>query len=168
MLTPLRAEVNALLADTPVRRKPALRRSSAPDALLATDLPHAADAQAVEGFLRRAEAMGWHVYAAQNGWLLMDKPVPVPAWSMPETAGHCGCCISLLQRHPEAGEAGGYIREVVRAEEAGAGDFIRLCERMHAEFAAMLRQHQPLPGALLPYLAHACMMHGQAIDERKE
>ena len=75
MLTPLRAEVNALLADTPVRRKPALRRSSVPDALLATDLPHAADAQAVEGVLRRAEAMGWHVYAAQNGWLLLDKPV---------------------------------------------------------------------------------------------
>ena len=45
MLRALRAQVNAALAEVPVRRRPALRRSDAPDALLATDLPHAAEAE---------------------------------------------------------------------------------------------------------------------------
>ena len=75
MLRELRAQVNALLADTPVRRKPALRRSDAPGALLATDLPHAADEAATADFIARAEAAQWSVRRAENGWLLLDKPV---------------------------------------------------------------------------------------------
>lgn len=156
MLTPLRAEVNALLARTTVQRRPALRRSDAPDALLATDLPYAAEAMAVADFISRAEAAGWYVKRAANGWLLLDKPVPVPGVDMPASAsGECGCCLSLLARHPGDGGAAGLIREVVRAEEAGAIAFERLCGDLHARFAAMLRLHQPLPGALTPYLIHA-------------
>lgn len=156
MLSPLRAEVNALLAQTPVRRKPALRRSDAPEALLATDLPFAAEDGAVADFIAMAEAAGWHIGRADNGWLLLDKPVPAPSADMPAQAeGECGCCISLLARHPDGGDAAELIREVVRAEEAGVRAFEQLCIRLHEDLAARLRCHQPLPGALLPYLAHA-------------
>lgn len=168
MLKPLRAEMNALLAETPVRRKPALRRSSLPEALLATDLPYAAEKQDTVDFIRRAEALGWRISAAENGWLLLDKPVPAPDCAVPELQGPCGCCLSLLTRHQEPGDARVYIREVIRAEEAGAGELIRLCERLHAGLAAMLRRHQPLPGELLPYLAHACQTHRETIDKRKD
>lgn len=168
MLKPLRAEVNALLEAVLGRRKPALRRATVPEALLATDLPHAADAPAVEAFIRQAEKLGWRVCLAENGWLLLDKPVPVPTGDIPALPGRCGCCLSLLQRHPETGDARPYIREAVRAEEAGVGDLIRLCERMHAEFAAMLRLHRPLPGELLPYLARACRTHRGEIEKRKD
>lgn len=156
MLSVLRAEVNVLLAKTPVRRKPALRRADAQGALLATDLPHAADDTATADFIARAELSAWQVSRAENGWLLLDKPVPAPQTTIPALAeGECGCCISLLARHPEDGTAAEMIRECVRAEEAGKQTFERFCGSLHARLAAMLRQHQPLPGALLPYLAHA-------------
>lgn len=157
MLTPLRAEVNALLEQIEVRRKPALRRSDSAGALLATDLPLAADESAVEAFVMSAEDCGWHVRQADNGWLLLDKPVPVPDVAMPsKMAGECGCCLSLLLRHPEDGDASELIREVVRAEEAGKTPFRRFCTALHNRLAAMLRLHQPLPGGLTPYLVHAC------------
>ncbi len=156
MLTALRAEVNALLAATPVRRKPALRRSDAPDALLATDLPFAADADAAADFIERAASAGWRVRTAENGWLLLDRDVPVPADAIPaEAPGECGCCLSLLARHPQDGDAGEMIRRVVKAQEAGWRTFERLCGQLHAELAEMLRLHEPLPGALIPYLAYA-------------
>ena len=165
MLTPLRAEVNALLAETPVRRKAALRRSDAPDALLATDLPYAAAPADAADFIERAEAAGWAVNRAENGWLLLDKPVPVPVASVPERAeGACGCCLSLLLRHPDDGSARELIRELVRAEEAGNVAFERFCTALHSHLAALLRLRQPLPGALLPYLAHA---YATIADRRK-
>lgn len=155
MLTPLRAEVNLLLAATPSRRKPALRRSDVQDALLATDLPLAADAEDVRRFVSAAEEAGWQVEPADNGWLLMDKPVPVPDAEIPMAVGECGCCLSLLLRHPEDGEAAVLIREIVRAAEAGLQPFERLCARIHRELAAMLRRREPLPGAIVPYLSRA-------------
>lgn len=165
MLTALRAEVNALLEQTPVKRKPALRRSDAPHALLATDLPFAAEREAMDAFVIRAESAGWRVFAAPNGWLLMDKEVPVPACDLPANAeGPCGCCLSLLARHHEGGEADVMIRQVVRAQEAGWREFDRLCERLHADFAQRLRCHQPLPGALLPYMAYAW----QTLSDRRK
>ncbi len=156
MLRALRAELNALLADTPVRRKPALRRSDVSGALLATDLPFASEADDAADFCRRAQAAGWQVRVADNGWQLLDKAPPVPQTAVPQEAqGECGCCLSLLLRHPETGEADETIRRVLRAEEAGWRAFDRLCAQLHAELAAMLRCRQPLPGALTPYLAHA-------------
>ena len=71
MLTPLRREMQALLATVPVRRKPALRRSDAPEALLATDLPLAAEEAAVADFTALAENAGWTVLR-RGDWLLMD------------------------------------------------------------------------------------------------
>ena len=156
MLKMLREQVNAALTDVPVRRRPALRRSDAPDALLATDLPLAADAEAVQRFMAVLTARGWRIRVAENGWLLLDTEVPVPAMCTVSAAGECACCLSILQRHPENGAAENMLRAVVKAAEAGRQPFERLCGQLHAELAAMLRRHEPLPGALIPYLSYAC------------
>lgn len=156
MLRQLRQQVSDALSAVPVRRKPALRRSDAPDALLATDLPLAAEHDAVTAFTARMTTLGWRVWPAANGWLLLDAPVPVPDTSacvLPE--GECGCCISLLLRHPEEGDAADMIRAVVKAAEAGCQPFERLCVQLHGRLAAMLRLHQPLPSSLLPFLYRA-------------
>lgn len=156
MLRELRAQVNALLADTPVRRKPALRRSDAPGALLATDLPYAADEAATADFIARAEAAQWSVRRAENGWLLLDRPVPMPdAPEMTDYQGECGCCLWLLRQHPDNGDAAEMIRQLVRAQEKGPAEIERFCGALHASLAAMLRRGEALPGSLAPYLAAA-------------
>lgn len=156
MMKSLRAEVNGVLLAASCRRKPALRRSDAPTALLATDLPLAADADTVGEAVRRLTTLGWRVWPAENGWLLLDTPVPSPEAAIPRTlAGECGCCISILLRHPEDGAATELIRALVKAEEAGRQPFERFCTHLHGELAARLRRREPLPGALLPYLCRA-------------
>lgn len=160
MLTSLRAQVNAALAEVPVQRRPALRRSDDPCALLATDLPLVTDADELSRFVRRLEAMGWRVQTAPNGWLLLDRDVPVPELVQAQAPeGECGCCISLLQRHQEGGAANDLIRSLVKATEAGKQPFERFCAGLHARLAALLRQRQPLPDALLPYLCSAYSRH---------
>lgn len=155
MLSALRREVQAALEELDVRRKPALRRSDNPGALLATDLPQAAERAETERFIARITAMGWRVWTSE-GWLLLDKAVPVPEGYAPHlTEGAVGCCISLLRRHA-AGEAdAGSIRAVVKAAESGRPALERLCEQLHREWAAALREHRNLPGGLLPYLCRA-------------
>jgi hypothetical protein len=98
---------------------------------------------------------GWTV-CERNGWLLLDAAIPTPEYAVPTApTGECGCCISLLLRHPEDAPAGDYIRSIVKAADAGRQPFERLCGQLHGELAAQLRQHQPLPGKLLPYLCAA-------------
>ena len=155
MLTGLRQQVQAVLYAVPATRKPALRRSDAPDALFATDLPLIAQEDAVRTFIADMEAAGWRV-RKHNGWLTLDAPVPVPDHTIPTAlAGESGCCISLLLRHRDDAPAEDFIREAVKAADAGRLPFERLCVRLHGEFAARLRRHEPLPGALLPYLCYA-------------
>ena len=155
MLTALRQQVQGMLYAVPTQRKPALRRSDALDALFATDLPLIADADAISGFVAEMERHGWTVRPL-NGWLMLDAPVPAPEAAIPAVlTGECGACISLLLRHPEDAPAEAFIRAVAKAAEAGRQPFERLCVQLHGEFAARLRAHQPLPGALLPYLCRA-------------
>lgn len=155
MLKPLRMQVQLLLADVPARRKPALRRSDEPNALLATDLPLIADDAAVTGFVRAAETLGWRT-RMHRGWLLLDAPVPAPECDVPvRLQGSCGCCLSLLLRHREEAPAEDLIRAVVKAADAGRQPLERLCGQLHGELAARLRRHEPLPGALIPYLSQA-------------
>ncbi len=151
-------QVQSALYAVPAKRKPALRRSDLPDALFATDLPLVAEAEAVAAFCAQMAQMGWRT-GMHNGWLTLDAPIPVPEHVIPAApAGECGCCISLLLRHPDAAPAEDFIRAVVKAADAGRQPFERLCMSLHGEFAARLRQHAPLPGALLPYLCHAYQM----------
>lgn len=155
MLTGLRAQVQRVLYAVPAKRKPALRRSDAVDALFATDLPLIAEADDVRAFVADMEARGWTVHE-RNSWLTLDAPVPVPDTEAPlDMKGECGCCISLLLRHPDEAPAEDAIRAVAKAVDAGRQPFERLCAQLHADFAARLRNHQPLPGTLMPYLCHA-------------
>lgn len=155
MLTALRQQVQSVLYAVPASRKPALRRADAADALFATDLPLIAESEAVQGFIADMERRGWTLHE-RNGWLLLDAAVPAPEYAVPTaTAGECGCCISLLLRHPENAPAEDHIRAVVKAADAGKQPFERLCGQLHGAFAAQLRQHQLLPGKLLPYLCAA-------------
>lgn len=155
MLRALRAQVQAQFAGMTLARRPALRRSDAPDALLATDLPQLADADTLDAFCCEMARRGWRCMPC-DGWLLLDAPVPAPDAYVPAVlSGACGCCISLLLRHPDQGNATEIIRRVVKAADAGRIPFERLCGQLHAEFAARLRCGLPLPGALLPYLCHA-------------
>ncbi|MGN0793076.1 MAG: hypothetical protein ACI4MG_01235 [Aristaeellaceae bacterium] len=156
MLKALRLQVNTALQSVPARRKPALRRSDAPDALLATDLPLAADANAVAAFIRALTGAGWRVWQGDNGWLLLDVPVPAPEHAPDADAdGECGCCLTLLTRHPDTADATELIRLAVKAADAGRKPFERLCAWLHGELAVRLRRKEPLPGALRPYLARA-------------
>ena len=155
MLTALRVQVQAVLYAVPAKRKPALRRSDAADALFATDLPLVAASDAVEAFCEKIADMGWRS-ELRNGWLVMDAPIPVPEYTIPANmAGACGCCISLLLRHMDDIPAAEEIRAVVKAADAGKQPLDKLCSQLHGDFARRLRQHQPLPGSLLPYLCHA-------------
>ena len=152
MLKALRAQVQTVLYAVPARRKPALRRSDEPDALLATDLTLIAQEADVAAFVQTMAAQGWRT-RLHNGWLLLDAPVPVPEAEMPrQLAGECGCCISLLARHPDDGPAEAAIRALVKAADAGRAYVERLCGQLHGELAVSLRRRSPLPGALLPYL----------------
>ena len=158
MLTGLRQQVHGVLYAVPAKRKPALRRSDAPDALFATDLPLIAEANVVRAFAADMAAQGW-IVRERNGWLTLDAAVPVPETVIPaDLVGECGCCISLLLRHPEDAPAADGIRAVVKAADAGKQPFERLCVQLHGAFAAHLREHRALPGALLPYLCHAYNM----------
>lgn len=155
MLRALRREVQALLASVSSQRKPALRRTDDPGALLATDLPGIAQPEAVEAFAAELEAWGWRAWQ-RDGWLLLDRPVPVPEWAWPEAyPGEWGCCLWLLRLHPGQEAPAGHIRALVKAQEQGREQVERLCRAWHGEFALLLRQHQPLPGGLAPYLCAA-------------
>lgn len=158
MLRPLRETAQAALQATPATRRPALRRSDNPDALLATDLPLLVDEAAVEAFREHMTALGWRVWKAGD-WLLMDAAVPVPEARVPgELSGEPGCCVSLLLRHPEGAHDSASIRAVLKAAESGWPTLERLCALWHAEWSAALREHRNLPGGVLPYLCRAIDM----------
>lgn len=158
MLTALRTQVQGVLYAVPSKRKPALRRSDAPDALFATDMPLVVEETAVRAFMAEMTRLGWTV-SERNGWLTLDTAVPAPKYQVPETlTGECGCCISLLLRHPDTAPEADVIRAVVKAADAGKLPFERLCSQLHGEFAARLRRHEALPGALLTYLCRAYEM----------
>ena len=155
MLTALRAEIQAALEEIPASRKPALRRSDDPDALLATDLPQVAGSADVARWKARLAKDGWRAWE-KGGWLLLDADVPAPAYRLPgDRRGELGCCVSMLLRHPEGGADRRAVRAVVKAAESGRPALEKLCGLLHAEWAQALREHRNLPGGLLPYLCRA-------------
>ena len=155
MLRALRQQVQGHLAGVKTARKPALRRTDDPDALLMCDLPRIAEKENMAVFIRAMEADGWRVREIP-GWLLLDHDVPVPqAERVDDAPGESGCCAWLLQKHPGDAPAQGHIRALVKAAEQGSDKVERLCRQWHGEFAACLREHKPLPGGVLPYLQAA-------------
>lgn len=153
MLKPLRQAAQEQLSAVPASRRPALRRCNDAGALLATDLPLIATRDAVQALTGRMEQLGWR-WRLVRGWLLLDADIPVPPWRVPDHLhGECGCCISLLLRHPGADAPAEPLRELAKAAEAGQLE--RYCMQLHAAMAASLRRGEALPGGLLPYLCYA-------------
>ncbi len=153
MLTGLRRAVQAHLTAVPAQRKPALRRTDDPQALLMCDLPCIASGEAVAAFIAALEAEGWRV-RQEKGWLLLDHAVPAPEMIWPEEyPGESGCCLWLLRQHPGDAPAEEYIRALVKAAEVGKQRVEWLCAQWHGAFAVRLREQRPLPGGLAPYLA---------------
>ena len=165
MMTQLRCELQALFLSIPCSRPPTLRRCRHADALLATNLPFIASAEAVHHFQDACRALGWTVMQ-RDGWLLLDHPVPAPDAVVPQTLhGESGCLISLLLRHrQDNAPCGDDIRALAKACEESPAAAERLCAEMHAVWAARLRRHEPLPGRLLPYL---CFTHLICEEVRK-
>lgn len=155
MMTALRQEVQSCLARISCQRKPALRRTDDPAFLLMTDLPQAASPESVSAFSADLRLRGWTVQETP-GWLLLDCPIPPPAHTLPSIfPGEAGCCLWLLCQHPGHGAPPEMIRALAKAAECGPTGVERLCKAWHRQFAALLRQHQALPGGLLPYLCTA-------------
>ena len=141
----LRQELQKLLAGTPYTRTPALRRSLREDFLYASDLPQAADRDAVESFLRKAREAGWHA-SETEGWIQLDK-VPQDPPEFPGIPGpEAKCCASLLRRHPGPRRTSERERRMLyKAAEESAGARETVCGKLHREWAADLRTHRPLP-----------------------
>ena len=155
MISALRGELRQLLAAVPATRTPTVRRCDSPDALLATNLPFLADEAAIAQFTCAAQQSGWTV-TQQNGWLLLDHPVPAP--DMPPPAhfgGESGCLLHLLMRHPEEhAPCEADIRALAKAADESPAQAERLCAAMHRLWAERLRRREPLPGGLMPYLLY--------------
>ena len=153
MLTALRHACQAHLLQAEAVRKPALFRSAAPDALLATDLPLVAPPERVATFCRDMAAEGWSI-REEKGWLVLDHPVPPPPMrAVTDFSGEAGCCLWLLLHHPDPDCPAEWVRALVKAAEQSGRQLETCCAQLHAAYAARLRLHQPLPGALLPLLA---------------
>ena len=155
MISSLRGELRQLLAAVPTSRTPAVRRCDSPDALLATNLPFLADEAAIAQFTAAAQQNGWTV-TLQNGWLLLDHPVPAPEMPPPaHFGGESGCLLSLLMRHPQDhAPCESDIRALAKAADESPAQAERLCAAMHRTWAERLRRHEALPGGLAPYLLY--------------
>ena len=143
----LRKELQEMLAAAETDRPPALRRSLREEYLYATDLPQVAAEEEVSVFRRRAEKAGWQT-EAEDGWILLDPPFT--ALQDAVNRGAYGCeakaCISLLWRHPEGRRPGQReIRMLAKAGEESPDAFEKACAALHREWAAALRQGEPLP-----------------------
>ena len=144
----LRKELNSLTVLTDGGRKPAVRRSRRDGWIYATDLPSAATGEQLEEACRKLLGSGWE-YAAENGWMLLRKPVSVPPvdWFDGPFGPEAECCRSLLERHPDR-ETGPDQRAVcilIRAGEEGAGAYEAACRKLHREWAERLRKKLKLP-----------------------
>lgn len=155
MLTALRAQLNAAMSACCPSRRPALRHAGCEGWLLCSDVPQLVQADALHALCAQLHANGWRT-AQLKGWLYFDKPVPVPQ-ADPQSLlpGEAGCVASLLRRHPGAAPCDEAIRTLCCAYDKGPVHVERCCRQLHSELAARLRQHQPLPGGLLPYIIRA-------------
>lgn len=164
LLTPYRQEALAMLSAVPAGRKPFLRRSLRPDALLTTDLPRVAAEEDLAEFILRLEAQGWT--ALRQGELLeltpaLRPPAPVEkvAWGGDRPA--LRRLHSLLSRHPAPGGGIAPLLAFLKAEEAGAQPLEALCQNLCRQCALCLRAHASLPGDLLPYVRYALAKEGK-------
>ena len=144
--SPLRQELLDLFFALPLRRAPALRRSSRADWLFATDLPSCAAPEDCSAFLCLSEEKGWQAQT-ESGWMELRKPgILLPAeWFAEPADGEAACLGSLCARHPEREEAPEAVFRLIKAREEGPAAWEEACRALHGECARRLRLHLPLP-----------------------
>ena len=147
----LRREAEAVLLSAAAVRRPALRRALPPEWLLATDLPQLAEEGTVAAMCSALEQRGWRTHLS-GGWLLLDCLPPLPRGAQPQLTGEAACVAELLRRHPSDLQDRAALRQLLKASEQGMSALEKVCAALHRQYAQALRQHQPLPGALLPWL----------------
>lgn len=164
LLTPYRRRAQALLETVPATRKPFLRRSLRPDALLTTDLPRLTTPEALSQLISALDAQGWTTLC--QGDYLELTPTLIP----PVADG----CLSrgtdrpalrrlyhLLFRHPAPCGDAAPLLAFLKAQEAGPQSLETLCQTLCRQCAVRLRTHERLPGELLPYVHHALSEEGE-------
>ena len=143
----LREEIQALFSGTECTRPAAVRRSLLEGFLYATDLPQAADAEAVSAFRREAEKAGWRTEEA-SGWIQLDRvsgASPADVYRGPYGT-EAQCCAGILRRHPGTRKNGDReMRMLLKAGDEGPEAYERVCRILHREWAAALRKKEALP-----------------------
>lgn len=129
-------------------RPPALRRSTMKGMLYATDVLLCATAEQTERFRMEAEQAGWS-WLEQAGWIHLTREILAPpaGWERRETGPEARACRSLLSRQasrlgPTENDA---QAELVKAGEEGPAAFERVCEQLHRDWAARLREGRSIP-----------------------
>ena len=141
-----REELARIMNTAGFRRPPALRRSSRSDCLLATDLPQAADETSVRFFFCEAGKAGWRT-VTEAGWIHLDRAAVFEAAdTVPRGTPASACCLSMLRRNrfPTVSD-GTAERMILKALEEGTAAYDAVCRRLHADWAASLRNHTGIP-----------------------
>ena len=147
-----RKELQRMLAEEKTVRPPALRRSLEETFLYATDLPMLLSPEGLEAFRKRAERAGWRT-ERRDCWLQLTRIVrrPPEGWRKGAFSTEAAACASLQRRRKDrdAGrECADGQREailLVKAGEIGEEALESACRKIHREWAALLREHRPLP-----------------------
>ena len=144
----LRKELQILMQTKRTSRPPVLRRSLVEEWLYATDLPGVCSREEISLFQDQLTENGWE-YTADGQWILMRKTAEEPPdeWYNGSFSTEAGCCLSLLERHPDrttdAPEAA--QRMLIKAGEEGEKRYEAACAALHRNWAERLRKGEPLP-----------------------
>lgn len=164
LLTPYRRTVQTLLHGIPALRKPFLRRSLRPDALLTTDLPRLTAPESLAWLIAALEPRAGQPCARAITLELTPGLVPPrPAGRFPPGADRPALrrLFHLLNRHPAPRGDTAAILALLKAEEAGTPSLEKLCQTLCRQCAVCLRTHERLPGELLPYVHHILSEEGE-------
>ena len=143
----LRKEMAEIMASRLLKRTPAVRRSSMPEWIYATDILLLLNGDEQDSLLKELAGKGWE-YREEHGWLQMRKSAPEPPedWYEGSFGPEAACCASLLDRHPSKGsEAETAQRVLIKAGEEGDNAYEAACRQLHQEWAEQLRRGDPLP-----------------------
>ena len=142
-----RDELRKMMRAAGFRRTPVLRRSKKEDFLFATDYPLASDASSVQAFITAAQKAGWRT-ETDSGWIQLDRKAEFEAADMPPAWNpEAGCCLSILERSAyEKIPSDGYAeRLILKALEEGPDAYENVCGKLHADWAAAMREHTGIP-----------------------
>ncbi len=144
----LREELAAVLTPPAGGRPPAIRRSPREEWLYMTDLPVLYGGTVPNTLLTALTGLGWE-YRQEDDRLQLRKPAPEPPehWYAGPFGPEAGCCLSLLDRHPQRDveDSGAAQRTLIKAGEEGEKAYEETCAALHKDWARRLREGKSLP-----------------------